>query len=292
MITTASIRRYYDQNTRLFHTFATAPRAYSIHRAVWAPEVHSADEALEFTNGLLYNEIAVYAERSAAPLRLVDLGCGIGGALFYLLTRLAPDTRGIGLTISTRQAQLAQRQAQRLGLAHRCLFVEGDFQHAPLSQGADAVFSVEAFLHAVDAAGYLAEAVRLLKPGGRLILCDDFLVAKEQTLTAEERTWVTAYRSGWHAANLEPAADVVTLAQAAGLQFLDNRDLTPHLWLHTLPPALARWVLRLAEQLPARHAIVPSMVGSLALQHCLQLGLVRYQWLVFEKPLQATTAAQ
>ena len=35
IISTQSIRRYYEQNTRLFLSLGSSPRAYTIHRAVW-----------------------------------------------------------------------------------------------------------------------------------------------------------------------------------------------------------------------------------------------------------------
>ena len=41
--------------------------------------------------------------------------------------------------------------------------------------------------------------------------------------------------------------------------------------------------LRPGERLPLKHAILPSMLGSMALQQCLQMGLVRYRFLVFQK---------
>jgi hypothetical protein len=53
--------------------------------------------------------------------------------------------------------------------------------------------------------------------------------------------------------------------------------------MRLLPDSLARWLLRAGSHLPLRHAILPSLLGSMALQQCLQMGLIRYHYLVFER---------
>ncbi len=82
---------------------------------------------------------------------------------------------GVGLTISPLQAQLARRRSRQLALHGASLFVEADFLASPLALGADMVYSVEAFVHAASPQRYFEEAARLLRPGGRLVLVDDFL---------------------------------------------------------------------------------------------------------------------
>ncbi len=171
--TTQSIRRYYEQNTRLFFALGSSPAAYSIHRALWMEGIETQDDALNASNRLLL--AAAQGINASGCLRLLDLGCGIGGTLFYLLERLPKPALGVGLTISPIQARLAWRRAGQLGLDRSCLFVEADFLAPPLPVGFDLVYSVEAFVHAVDPQRYLAQAARLLYPGGRLILIDDFL---------------------------------------------------------------------------------------------------------------------
>ena len=39
----------------------------------------------------------------------------------------------------------------------------------------------------------------------------------------------------------------------------------------------------LARPFHTLHEIVPSMIGSIALQHCLLRGLIEYHFMVFEK---------
>jgi cyclopropane fatty-acyl-phospholipid synthase-like methyltransferase len=282
---TPAIRRYYEQNTRLFLAFGSSPRAHSIHRAVWADGIADLDEALDYTNRLILVEAQEIQRRlSPVRLRLVDLGCGIGGSLFYLLERITAPAVGVGLTISALQARLANRRSRQLALPHPCLFAEADFLAPPMAGGVELVYSVEAFIHAASSPAYFAGVATLLRPGGRLILVDDFLAANRAPFHAEdENPWLAAYQAGWHAPNLDTVSQAVVQAQAHGLRLILDRDLTPDLRLRLLPDSLARWLLRAGSHLPLRHAILPSLLGSMALQQCLHMGLIRYHYLVFER---------
>jgi len=279
--TTQSIRRYYEQNTRLFFALGSSPATYSIHRALWMEEIETQDDALNASNRLLL--AGAQGINASGCLRLLDLGCGIGGTLFYLLERLPKPALGVGLTISPIQARLAWRRACQLGLDRSCLFVEADFLAPPLPVGFDLVYSVEAFAHAVDPQRYFAQAARLLHPGGRLILIDDFLAQSPVSGQQHPARWLDAYRHGWHTPNLCAPAQVVDLALSYGLHLSQEIDLTPHLRLRALPAALASALLSLGERLPIRHAILPSMLGSMALQQCLKQGWIRYRLLCFER---------
>src|SRR3954466_14438367 len=96
----SSIRRYYDQNTRLFLAFGSGNKVTSIHRAVWADGARSLDEALNVTHQRILAEID-------GP-RIADLGCGVGASLFHILPQMSQPAFGLGLTISPVQAQLAK----------------------------------------------------------------------------------------------------------------------------------------------------------------------------------------
>lgn len=281
-MTLFAVRRYYEQNTRLFLAWGQ-PRTYSIHRALWAPGVTTHAQALNYSNELLLAEAWSLAGRDlSAGLRLADLGCGVGGSLFYLLQRLKTPVLGVGCTLSPAQARVAVQRREALGLEAQCLLVEADFHRAPLPAGFDLAYSVEAFVHAADPAQYLAEAARLLRPGGRLMLIDDFR-APAAPESGPAARWLAAYQSGWHAPNLCRPAEAVNAAAARGLRLLADCDLTPLIRLRPLPDGLAQALLKLGQSLRLDHAIVPSMLGSLALQQCLRAGWIQYRALTFER---------
>ncbi len=272
-----AVRRYYDVNTRLFRMFGGDRGTQTVHRSVWADGVRSLDAALSYTNGLVRDQ--VLGLTSAVPA-IGDLGCGTGGTLLYLAPRLAQPFTAVGITLSPVQAAQARRN---LAPFPHCATLVGDFQRLPLpNAGLDLAFSIEAFIHAPDPDRYLSEAVRVLRPGGRLFLCDDFLNAAH-TPSPVEVDWLHEYRTGWLANALLPVEEVVTRAHRHGLRLLERRDLTPHLKLRALPGPVARGVLGLRRVLGWQDAIATSTTGSVALQQCLASGAIVYQTLLFER---------
>lgn len=277
--TREAIRAYYDKNTELFLAFNRASQAENIHRALWMDGVRSRTEAMNASNDLLRAEI-----ETAAPLRarIADLGCGVGASLLHILPRLQHPQPAVGLTLSPVQARLAKRFAQQARLDGQILFVEGDFTLAPLRGGIfDAVYSVEAVVHAAQPQDYFREASRLLREGGKLILIDDYLVSRP--LSRPETRWLTAYTQGWHVPGIITVEQATAFAAASRLRLTQNRDLTPYLRLRNLPNALAQILLSVGGRLPFKHPILPSMLGSMALQQCLSMKAIEYRFLVFEK---------
>ncbi len=107
------------------------------------------------------------------PLRpgqhVADLGCGEGWASRWLAERVGAQGRVVGVDGS--EAMLAQaRQRPLPGLRYQL----GSLLDLPFPDGSlDHVFSMEA-LYYVDLDEALAEAARVLRPGGWLVACTDF----------------------------------------------------------------------------------------------------------------------
>lgn len=275
--TLSSIRQYYDQNTRLFLALGSGQKVTSIHRAVWAEGARTLDEALNVTHQRILAEVQ--------GSRIADLGCGVGASLFHILPQMEQPAFGLGLTISPVQARLAQNASAQLGLAGQALIVEGDFTSVPLASGSlDTVYSVEAFCHALEPDSYFREAARLLRPGGRLVLMDDFCAERE--LSPDETDWLAAYQAGWHVPGISTPSQATAWAAAVGLTLHRNEDMTPFLRLRALHDGFARFLLKTGQHIPLRHAILPSMLGSMALQQCLRDRIIEYRFMVFEKGAQ------
>lgn len=278
-ITTDSVRTYYDQNTNLFLKFSGHKKAQNIHRTLWMQDTKSLEYALNTSNALIKAEIESVIQTNA---RIADLGCGVGASLFYIYPRLQNPSPALGLTLSPVQARLAQESASQLGLQNQIQFAEGDFTSVPLSsESLDVVYSVEAVCHAVDPEKYFKEAGRLLRKGGKLILVDDYQAARP--FNQSEQKWFDAYIKGWHVPGVRTVEQTKNFANKYKLQLQKNDELTPYLRLRNLPDFLASTLLFLGEKLPIKHAIVPSMLGSMALQQCLYMKVAEYRLLVFEK---------
>jgi cyclopropane fatty-acyl-phospholipid synthase-like methyltransferase len=274
-----TIRTYYDQNTRLFLTFNRSRKAENIHRSLWTDDAKTLEEALNVANEYILREIESVAPTRA---RIADLGCGVGAGLIYINPRLKEPTASLGLTLSPVQARLASQFVKSSELNQQIHFMEGDFISVPFAtESLDAIYSVEAVVHAQEPEQYFQETSRLLKRGGKLILVDDYQTTRP--LSDNEIKWLDAYINGWHVPGVITVEQAHALAEKYYLRLVKNDNLTQHLQLRNLPDRAASALLFIGNTLPIRHAILPAMLGSMALQQCLYMKVIEYRLLVFEK---------
>jgi ubiquinone/menaquinone biosynthesis C-methylase UbiE len=101
--------------------------------------------------------------------RLLDIGTGTG----RVLELLAPQVRhGVGVDASKAMLALARSRLARAGVAH-CSVRLADMYRLPLASSSFDLAVVQMVLHyAEDPPGVLAEAARVLRPGGSLIVID------------------------------------------------------------------------------------------------------------------------
>lgn len=117
--------------------------------------------------GIAANDVLAKYARIGAGTKVVDFCAGLGGPARYLAYRYGALVTGIELT-PARVAGAAEL-TRRVGLDDRVQVVEGNVMNVQLpSASQDAVVSQEALLHVPDLARALAEAYRLLRPGGRI----------------------------------------------------------------------------------------------------------------------------
>ncbi|WP_413101004.1 methyltransferase domain-containing protein [Streptomyces sp. Inha503] len=99
---------------------------------------------------------------------VLDLGCGPGTDLSALAEVVGPSGRVIGIDSSQEMAEQARRRTEDLSMVDVEL---GDIHTLPLEDGSiDRARTDRTLQHAADPAGALAEARRVLRPGGRLVM--------------------------------------------------------------------------------------------------------------------------
>ena len=103
-----------------------------------------------------------------APASVVDLGCGTG-SLAVLLAQAGHVVCGVDL--SGRMLAVAKEKAEEAGVTVELR--EGDVADPPCSPGAyDVVLARHVLWALPDPSAALGEWVRLLRPGGRLVLIE------------------------------------------------------------------------------------------------------------------------
>jgi ArsR family transcriptional regulator len=118
---------------------------------------------------------------------LLDIGTGNG----HVLQLLGREVEGaIGVDRSRDMLIVARANIHRAGLKH-CQVRQADMMHLPFASGsADAVTFHMVLHYAEDPAGAIAEAARVLRPGGRLILVDFAPHAEEALRRDHAHRWL------------------------------------------------------------------------------------------------------
>jgi len=214
VVTSAVVREHYDAFSLIYRTF-------------WGDHIHHGlfergdESAAEATVRLLESCVQQLDLHSGA--RVLDAGCGHGGTAVFLAQRLGCQV--LGLTLSSKQAQLARENAQRAGVDRHTSFVEADVAcfEFPVSSF-DCVWTMESSEHFFDKPRYFHNAARTLRPGGKLLLA--------AWTGSMRQPAVRAVAEAFLCPELWTAEEYVAQLDAAGLTVRHRQDLTGRV-LHT-----------------------------------------------------------
>ncbi len=175
----AAVERYYDTTLDLYEDLW----GQHVHHGFWdIGERPGNDEDRHAATDRLVRELVDFAGIPAG-VRVLDVGCGIGGPAMHLAGPLGCTVEGV--TLSAAQAARANEKAAELGLGERTNFRQCDFLASDYPDASfDAVWALESLMHIADREAFFAEVMRVLKPGG--VLAVGTWSVRDGELTAEE----------------------------------------------------------------------------------------------------------
>ena len=157
----ASIAHHYDVSNAFYRIVLGPSMTYSC--AVW----ERPDVTLEQAQAAKY-ELVCRKLGLGPGTRLLDVGCGWGGMVVHAAAN--HGVRAVGVTLSRRQAEWAEKAVADAGLADRVEIRYQDYRD--VRDGPfDAVSSIGMFEHVglSQLRTYFGGLARLLRPGGRLL---------------------------------------------------------------------------------------------------------------------------
>jgi SAM-dependent methyltransferase len=162
----------------------------------------------------------IVAGIGVADADVVDIGCGTGGAALVLAIEHA--ARSVtGVDVEPYVVSRATARARENGQAERVRFVAIEPGPLPFPDASfDVVFSKDAIIHVQDKEALYAEALRVLRSGGRLCV-GDWLRGEGSELDPLVERFVAGSREQFY---MQSLADLSQVASTVGFSDVEVED--------------------------------------------------------------------
>jgi sterol 24-C-methyltransferase len=192
----------------------------------WGQCFHFAQRAEGETYGeaILRHEHRLALRLGLRPgMTVLDVGCGVGGPMRNI-ARLAGCSI-VGINNSPYQVRRAEKLNAAAGLSGLCKVIPGDFMSMPFPDGTlDAVYAIEATVHAPSLEGVFREVLRCLRPGGLFALYDWCVTDRYDESNAEHRAIKRGIEEGNGLIDMGTSAQLPAAIEQAGFDLIEHYD--------------------------------------------------------------------
>ena len=276
-----NVRDYYDKSTRWYRWFYYDSESLGLHYGFWDAGTKSRKQSLTNQYRAIRDLLSPKPEE-----KILDAGCGVGGASFWLMKNAPAHYTGI--TISEVQLAMAKRYARKRDAEHKIQFLLGDyFKTGFEDKSFDKIFAIESFCYSYPRPeGLYAEMFRILKPGGKLVISDGVLLRKPKD--QEEEKLAKAFCDGFKMAGWNTVEEIIFTLGSVGFINIHHIDKTEavkksiiDIWQtsHRVSPFLLLRYIGLVSKTE-----VENLLATYSQKKMYDRGLVGYGIFVAEKP--------
>lgn len=192
----------------------------------WGKSFHFAPQlpSEKWSNAMLRHELKVASALKLKPgMKVLDVGCGVAGPMKNIAQNSGANV--VGLNINAYQIEKAKKYIQKNGLEKTCSFHVGNFMDTKLPDASfDAIYAIEATVHAPDRTLCFKELYRLLKPGGFFAGYEYCLLDNYNENNQEHVQIIEDMEHGGGLQKLTPLDDVKNSFIDAGFEIVELHD--------------------------------------------------------------------
>jgi cyclopropane fatty-acyl-phospholipid synthase-like methyltransferase len=217
MFNSKDVAAYYDSTQIHYEQWWDLSNSLALHYGIWDKSTKNFKQAIINTNRLLMELSEIKPGE-----RILDAGCGVGGAAIFLANQY--DVKITGITLSEKQLDFANDQINGSHFETMIDFHLKDYCDTGFpNESFDIVWACESISSAPDKKKFLKEAYRLLAKGGRLVLCDYFLTQKGINF---QKNWMSKWEQSWALSKIEPLEQFENEIHDVGFNSFLARDYT------------------------------------------------------------------
>jgi sterol 24-C-methyltransferase len=156
--------------------------------------------------------------------RVLDVGCGVGGPAREMIKFAGVNV--MGLNNNDYQIERALRYAKKEGLSDKFSATKGDFMQMKFPENSfDAVYAIEATVHAPSLQGVYEQIFRVLKPGGVFGVYEWLMLDNYNNDNPRHREIRLGIEQGNGISNMVPVSEALRAIKAAGFELEYHEDL-------------------------------------------------------------------
>ena len=214
------IADYYDQTIDHYTIWWNLKDSQAVHFGYWDESTRNFKHALQRTNRVMASLADIQSHHA-----VLDAGCGVGGAAFYLAESIG--CRVTGITLSQKQFALALEFQKRLQFEDKTRFYVQSFLNTGFDDNSfDGYWACESSCHANDRVAWLNEAKRILKPSGKIIVADYFLTEAGKL---DKNQYIKKWGDLWAIPSFHTHENLIDEAVRQGFKVAVNQDVSKNI---------------------------------------------------------------
>lgn len=259
---------------------ATYDRFWSknhIHYGIWFEDTKNFEEALENTPIEIAKRLSIKEDSL-----ILDAGCGVGGSA-HLISRKFNCTV-YGITYAENHFERAKKTETKF-----VKFWRGDYNNTPFEDNTfDGIYAIESVCHTPDKRDFMKEALRLLKPNGKLVLSDYFLNVPDHELNPKDAKLYRDWIKRWSIQNLAVYSEFERDLEDTGFRDIKNEDFSKEIYPTSRYMSTSRrgvpilYLLYLLRRIPRK--LLDNHIGGYKQKQALDRGIWSYRIFSATKP--------